>query len=192
MNWKKTVGFLVIVALLLTVSALSFHTNSASAEKVKKYSGEQIFRGFVFGQGEVAKKIPEIFDQKTIKKLNSPEAIKGVNEMLQVIKKEDPSYFQDLQNAVYSKNPQKVEDLLKKGGAIIKSSMNITDVKSRQVVQPAAGWETENWVYKYTAIGGVVFAVVTVVLTQIDATPVLAKPGLDGETAVTTLVESLN
>ncbi|SMO70113.1 hypothetical protein [Melghirimyces algeriensis] len=58
---KKVLLSMLSLILIFTVIL----GNIASAEK--KYSGEELFKGFVFAQGEVGKMLPELFNQSMVK-----------------------------------------------------------------------------------------------------------------------------
>ena len=62
---------------MLVVSIFSGATPITQAKNLHKYSGEEIFAGIVFGQGEISKKFPEIWNTNDYNaipaKISSPE-----------------------------------------------------------------------------------------------------------------------
>jgi len=119
MNLKKLLSPLMIVAILI---AMVFSTSSVSAaggKKVQQYGGKEIFRGLVFGQGEVAKLFPEIWTKDLLKEARKKEAVEFSNQMIAEIKVADSTYFNELKDAVYSGDHLKIQASLDKGGKLL-------------------------------------------------------------------------
>ncbi|TOG05114.1 Killing factor SdpC, partial [Vibrio parahaemolyticus] len=78
------------------------------------FSGEDYFRGLLFGQGEVGKLISNDLDPKLVKEANSTEGKKLVNDVVKFIKKDQPQYMDELKQSIDSKDPKKlIENMTK-------------------------------------------------------------------------------
>lgn len=134
MNLKKLLSPLMIVAILI---AMVFSTSSVSAaggKKVQQYGGEEIYRGLVFGQGEVAKLFPEIWTKDLLKEARKKEAVEFSNQLIADMKVADSTYFNELKDAVYSGDHLKIQASLDKGGKLL----------SEQIEKKSETLQTEN------------------------------------------------
>jgi SdpC family antimicrobial peptide len=110
MTLKKGFKLLVaIVVLVATLPSLSFAQTTS-----KDYSGVELYKGIVFGQGEVGKKI--ITDKKLYEQMNSEGSKKFVNELVDYIKSQNPSYFDELKAAIDKKDATISLELLQSSG----------------------------------------------------------------------------
>ncbi|SDN27627.1 antimicrobial peptide, SdpC family [Fictibacillus solisalsi] len=189
---KKIVLSLLTLALVFGVAFSQGSGKTVQAQNLK-YSGEELFKGFVFAQGDLGQKMDEVFNKSTVEKLNSKESKKFANKIMKEIKKEDPSYFNKLQKAVYSKNPAKVDKLLKDGGKIIEADITEQQkkmAKSDGVVGAAATVSVEWYYYYYYAAAAA--AGIILVLFAIDITPIAKKDDTNREMAIRSLLEEVN
>ncbi|MCM3269765.1 sporulation delaying protein family toxin [Paenibacillus elgii] len=109
---KKVLTLLLLIALFLTSSSAFAIGSNAK----KKYDGETIFRGIIFGQGEVAKHLPDIWTNDLLSKANDPQAVAAANSVVLNIKQNNPAYFNELEKSVYSGDHLKIRAALKEGG----------------------------------------------------------------------------
>lgn len=110
---KKILSIWVVMVLLVSGGLLSF--NQAQAKDTKKYSGEELYKGILFAQGDVAKELPSIWDKETIKMSNNKKGLAFTNEIVKSINKNNPKYFKELEQAVYSGNQLTIERSLIRG-----------------------------------------------------------------------------
>jgi hypothetical protein len=87
-------------------------------------SGEDIFRGIVMGEGDVAMMIPEIRETYAIDHESlSEEVSAGIrdfnNELIAVIRSTQPSFFDDFGEMISSGNHITVMEALDKAGAVL-------------------------------------------------------------------------
>lgn len=116
---KKISSILIICALL--ISGFSLSNNRVTAKDFPKYSGEDLYKGIVFGQGDVAMQLPQIWDKETLKQYNNRQNSIFVNRLVKQIKKKDPLYFTELKQAVYSGNQVKIDRYLNIGVGFLES-----------------------------------------------------------------------
>lgn len=107
-----------------------------------KPSGEELFKAIFFLEGDLAKRISyyqPILAQMDEFEKKHPEIIKSksqkINYFIELIKKNDNAYFNNLKNSIESKDVKKVESSILQGGDLIKavaiidySKMNSSDV----------------------------------------------------------------
>ncbi|AJG91299.1 sporulation delaying protein family toxin (plasmid) [Bacillus tropicus] len=110
--------YLIVFTLFLSI-ATGF-SKPIQAEALHKYNGKEIFAGVVFGQGEVAKKFPEVWGSKELKSANAEKTKAATNKLLDGIEKIDPNFYKQLEKATYDKNVEDINNLLIKGGNYIK------------------------------------------------------------------------
>lgn len=73
---------------ILVFSLVGFsNESSTTAKENNTFTGEDYFRGLLFGQGEVGKLISSDLDPKLVKEANSTEGKKLVNDVVKFIKK---------------------------------------------------------------------------------------------------------
>ncbi|MFC0187223.1 sporulation delaying protein family toxin [Fictibacillus aquaticus] len=189
---KKFILSVLTLALAFGISFSTSSSNSAQAAK-KQYSGEELFKGFVFAQGELGAKMGDVFSKSTAKKLNTKESKKFADRVIKEIKKDDAQFFNKLQDAAYSKNPAKVDELLKHAGSIIESDvaeMQQEMAKNDGVVGAAASVSV-SWYYYYYYVAAAAAGIV-LVLFAIDITPIAKKDDTNREMAIRSLIETVN
>lgn len=140
---KKSVPLLLVFALF--VFSFGFAVSANRAESAQhEYSGKEIFKGIVFGIGELGGKLP--VDSRITQDVNkNQEALKMIDNIVNEIDRLDPEYFKELQDAAYSKNPSKVDKTIERGGDLLKKALDSLDyaATTKQDVDMAAavaGW----------------------------------------------------
>ncbi|EJP85789.1 MULTISPECIES: sporulation delaying protein family toxin [Bacillus] len=136
---KKIVPAVVALGLALNSTSafaadnknISNHNKSSITveNKQNQYDGETLYRGLVFGQGEVAKTLPEVWTDERIKEASKKENKEVSDAVIKAMKENDPKYFDELQKAVYSGDPIKIKSSLEKGGKLLTSSVKIVEDK---------------------------------------------------------------
>ncbi|PJJ61045.1 hypothetical protein [Hymenobacter chitinivorans] len=125
---------------LSALLATSFLTVSCSKDEVaapkselnqvatKGYTGEQLFRGVLLLEGEVAAKLPTLQAFRLAlekEQAQNPAFAQARAEhnaaVVTAVSKLDPGYFAELQKAVESKNFDAINTALRKGGSLIQA-----------------------------------------------------------------------
>ncbi|MEB4596018.1 sporulation delaying protein family toxin [Bacillus amyloliquefaciens] len=114
---KKSAAAMMLVFVLM-VALVGPHA-AAKTEPSVSYSGEDIFSGIFFGQGEVAKLLPEVWDTKAVKKIDQDELKQVSDQVIADIKKSSRDYFKELKAAVYSGDYEKVNSVIDQGSQIM-------------------------------------------------------------------------
>ncbi|MEC2061108.1 sporulation delaying protein SdpC [Bacillus stercoris] len=130
----------MVTMLVFSLVGLS-KESSTSAKENHTFSGEDYFRGLLFGQGEVGKLISNDLDPKLVKEANSTEGKKLVNDVVKFIKKDQPQYMDELKQSIDSKDPKKlIENMTKADQLIQKYAKKNENVKySSNKVTPSCG-----------------------------------------------------
>lgn len=110
----------------------------------KKFSGEQLYRGIFFFEGEAGKKMhPEIF-KEVGKEQRKSEVKQFVDKNIAYVKNQDPHYFKKLEQAVYSKKPKQMFDLIEKASHyftdyLLENKLQIDDFKESNDLSEGKG-----------------------------------------------------
>lgn len=123
---------LIYATIFAMLMATFMQVSKVNAEQVK-YSGEEIFLGIAFGQGEVGQLFPELWDSLDKKELNSKEAKEFSATAIKKIKEQDPKYFDDLQKAVYSDDVNKIDKVLERGYPLLNAVFENSNIKSAEL-----------------------------------------------------------
>jgi SdpC family antimicrobial peptide len=140
---KKSVPLWLVFALCVFSFGSAASANRAESAH-QEYSGQEIFKGIVFGVGELGGKLP--VDSRIAQGVNkNQEALKVVDNIVNEIDRLDPEYFKELQDAAYSKNLTKVDKAVERGGNLLKKALDNLDytATTKQEVDmaaAAAGW----------------------------------------------------
>lgn len=121
---KRLVIYLIVFSLLIFVGMklVGGHNTDIRKSVSQKFTGEDIYSGVVFGQGDVAKMLPEI---RTNKRSSVAKKEKQLSKkILSNMKSKNPMYFDQLKRAVYNKDFVKVDHLLLKGRELMKKTQN--------------------------------------------------------------------
>lgn len=165
---KKSAAAMLLVFVLM-IALVGPHA-TAKTEPSVSYSGEDIFSGIFFGQGEVAKLLPEVWDTKAVKKINQDELKQVSDQVIADIKKSSPDYFKKLKAAVYSGDYEKVNSVIDQGSQIMAKVLKEEfDKKSMDKGKSTAIGQcaTAVWVFlnAAAAIETIALAVAAIILT---------------------------
>lgn len=118
-RYSKYISFPISILLLVLTVGCEF-SNSETVEHSESldFSGEEIFRGLFFARGDVANLFPEIWEIRNVKSLveesgnsNSYENVQ--NLMIDLIKAEQPDFFDNFGNVMKSGNRVLINQELK-------------------------------------------------------------------------------
>jgi SdpC family antimicrobial peptide len=121
----SNLSFMAILAMLMM-----FVTFESQARTVKalSYSGEALFEGIFFAEGEVAAQIPELSGMNaknfvsTDKERQEIDAFRAF--VVDYVNDNYPEYMGDLENAVSSRSHVKIDQVLKQGHDIMEAAVN--------------------------------------------------------------------
>ncbi|EKH7773206.1 sporulation delaying protein family toxin, partial [Staphylococcus pseudintermedius] len=99
--------------------------------KTFQYSGEELYRGIIFGQGRVAEKLPEIWTPELREEARNERNEKITNEVVEYVKKHDPSYFKELKEVIEKGNEKEISATLDKGGQLFGKFAESTGIIKR-------------------------------------------------------------
>lgn len=117
--------FIVFLSTVLVVSSLIMFFDRSEVVYAKKdsgYSGEELYKGIVFGQDEIGRKLVSNDDE--YKRMNSPETKKFLNGLVEYIKSKDSVYFSNLKIAVENNDPNETLKLLQSSGKYFDEYLN--------------------------------------------------------------------
>lgn len=123
---KKLVS--VFVAILLLLTNITAYAGAEGKTNQDKYDGETIFRGILFGQNDVAKLFPEIWTDEKLENTENIEFREFVNNVVGSIKTNDPNYFDELEEAVYSGNHLAIHKAFDKGANLLYNAFKENEV----------------------------------------------------------------
>ena len=127
----KNKFFAPIMSFILLFST-TFQANAAplKIDVATEISGEQMFREIFFFQGgKMIESLPNSIQQEyaAVNNLTPAERSKRnevIDNVIALIKSNNPNYFTTLKDAIKSKNPYEVQENLRKGGNLIISSLS--------------------------------------------------------------------
>lgn len=134
----KSILFAVVAAVCSTfVIGLGSCDDKMGGINKTEYSGEELFRGLFFLEGEVAKKIP-FFDpiisyyENSIKENPNlaVEKSRQVNKTVQKVNEINPYFFDQLKKEIESKDFNRVRKILEKGALMCKAGIVINELYS--------------------------------------------------------------
>ncbi|MBZ3766587.1 MULTISPECIES: sporulation delaying protein family toxin [Bacillus cereus group] len=142
LQFKKILVIFTIATVFFTF--LMFFQNSAdvNAQAKMNYTGEELYKGIVFGQGKVTSILPHMWDEKTMEKANSKEALELTNQLINEMKLIDYNYFNNLKSSIDSKNPVKINQALEDGSDLLKKGidkLNLNAQSSEIIDQAGVG-----------------------------------------------------
>lgn len=116
-----------VLALLITQGLYSCKKDNTleTNNKLSNLSGEDIFKGIFFLQGEFPKEVNylskklEISNGLVLDKKVSVAKDKIINEVVAEINRVNPKYFSDLKKTLYSKNYDELNESIKAGGDLL-------------------------------------------------------------------------
>lgn len=116
--FKKVVTLVTVFAIavsLVTVNSVGV-AEAKGESRGTNFTGEELFKGLIFGQGEVAEKLPFIWNEEVLKETNKPEVQEVANAVSALIKEENPEYFSKLRKSIDSGNRVELNALLTEAG----------------------------------------------------------------------------
>ncbi|MGI8303508.1 hypothetical protein [Bacillus paranthracis] len=113
--------FSLIVGMLFNLQSVKDKVYAAEAPT--QYSKEEIFKGIFFGIGEYGEKVYNDTPLTISESKEERDFLETVDHITEYIKKENPSYLDDLSATIYSKNPNKINEQLQKGGEILNKAL---------------------------------------------------------------------
>ncbi|MGG0219815.1 sporulation delaying protein family toxin [Bacillus mycoides] len=122
-EFKKLLVLFTAVTLLITLLMFFNKPYSVKAETKKEFTGEEIYRGVVFGQGKVAKELPQIWDVKKMQIANSKENTEVVNKIIMEIKAKDSIYFKRLEQSIKTKDFVAIKKEFEYGSILLKNTV---------------------------------------------------------------------
>lgn len=122
------------VNLLFGVITISYTTSCRNSEVsptvASSYSGEELFRGIFLLEGAIAKKIDTYSSYLLVMEKNfkdhperRAELKKYNDQLLLTVKNLNPEYFDDLKNAVDSRNFNRIDAALESGALLLKTAL---------------------------------------------------------------------
>ncbi|AJS59933.1 hypothetical protein [Paenibacillus sp. IHBB 10380] len=159
-------AMLAMMMILKPVSAQDLPTNKTD------FSGEELFRGIVFLQGDVVNYIPELKKLKDSVPNAEPqgEELELMDSIILAINELDAAYFNNLKNAIDSNNPNQIKSELDYGGELL--------VKTNLL-------PLSDLAYKDNGVGVGLCAVATVFSVAIGAVSIALVAGVDTYVVVT-------
>lgn len=138
---KRLASLYFILPLVAVMMVFSFTTKNASAQFVG-YTGEELFRGIYFSEGEVGQRLPEIRDYNVSNFISDPEQLQRArsfqNAIVAEIKKSNPGFLDQFQADMTSGNLSLIEASLQNGSEVMLTAVKrITDYA--QAVQQVQG-----------------------------------------------------
>ena len=109
--------------------------NAAFSKNVYSYTGEQIFKGIIFGKGEFANNVPLIqkMIEKKISKLSSSEKLvfsKLQDEIYEKFVHDDPNFINTFKEEILSHDYIKIDNALKKTGDKLTTYLKNRSIKT--------------------------------------------------------------
>ncbi|EKO8593240.1 sporulation delaying protein family toxin [Staphylococcus pseudintermedius] len=122
--------FSITIIAIYILTTVTMFTDKAEA-KTFQYSGEELYRGIIFGQGRVAEKLPEIWTPELREETRNERNEKITNEVVEYVKKHDPSYFKELKEVIEKGNEKEISATLDKGGQLFGKFAESTGIIKR-------------------------------------------------------------
>lgn len=117
---KRSLKHIIIAIVVVCCFASASHyftqpqKTQASALK-KNFSGEELYRGIFFFQGEAGKKMNVEVAKQVEKAQSKPETKQFIDGNIAYVKKQDPDYFKKLEQAIYKQDIIKVKKFIEQG-----------------------------------------------------------------------------
>lgn len=128
--------FAAAFLFMFSVTAQAQVSNGKAEASELKYSGEEIFRGVLFGQGEVAELFPELWNEELLKATSTEEAYKAVDNIIAGVKEYDKNYFKKLENAFKKKDAVKIDQAFKLGTSYVQKYVEENKLTVKNEVTP--------------------------------------------------------
>lgn len=173
----------LLAALLVALTACGGTLELTPTSKTTPYTGETIFTGLFFGQGPAAKLFPEIWQH--------PEAVRAVAripaerqaamrklpaDVVRTVDKLEPGFFDRFGRVMQSGNRPAIMSELANATRLLDAGLNRLGVDPTPPVNDiwcnACWYYTDSVAVAYSYVAGYVAAILNIVVTQIDFTPI--------------------
>ncbi|MFF2886254.1 sporulation delaying protein family toxin [Paenibacillus sp. NPDC057967] len=115
---KMLIFFLALV--IGTGFSLQGNSTAVANGKLAIFTGEQLFAGLFFAQGEVAKRLsPTLYSKELLAAANTPEALLAAKDVINKVKTQDAQFFSYFKSAIESKNPLQIQMAFERGGELL-------------------------------------------------------------------------
>ncbi|PEL01729.1 hypothetical protein COL24_04845 [Bacillus toyonensis] len=125
---RKLLLLFTAVTLLITVLVFFNRPYGVKAATKKEFTGEEIYKGVVFGQGPVTKIIPQVWDEEKIEMANSKENKKITNTIIREMKTKDSTYFKRLEQSFKIKDLSVIKQEFENGSTLLKDTIEGLDL----------------------------------------------------------------
>lgn len=119
-NSKKVIYVILLCVVCSSIVLMGFRDNNSSSHlNIEKESGENLFRGIFFLQGKVADRLGSLRAQN-VGLDDMPAASRDMylsyyNDMINLIKQNDPIFFDNFKTKIASRNYSDINEALKDG-----------------------------------------------------------------------------
>ncbi|SEL32186.1 antimicrobial peptide, SdpC family [Stigmatella aurantiaca] len=157
----------------------------SSVVRRQALTGSELYKGMVFGVGPGAAQFAEIWERADVKALLAKPGIMeqrelAATQLIAKISEQDPTFFDRFSRELRSGEHLRIDRLLTEtkekthaaASALRKEAGLPEDVSALALEQVEAG----TWLYVETAVAVVIVALATILITQIDVTPVTEGP----------------
>lgn len=136
----SNLSFMAFLAMLMTFVTFE---SQARTIKVMSYSGEALFKGIFFAEGEVAEQIPELSGLSAKNFASTDNEIQEIDafhaEVIAYVNRNYPAYMGTLESAVNSRSHVKIDQVVTQGKSIVEEAINSLsyerDLKAEQDLQ---------------------------------------------------------
>jgi SdpC family antimicrobial peptide len=123
------------IALMLVASLIIFlvrpglsASSSNTGQRNQRHAGEEIFRGLLFGEGEIAEKFPQIWKHpQVVEQMKKPGRLEQWNifkeRVIAGIKKKDHTFFDRFGEEIQSGDHLRIVDILNESGQAIRGQL---------------------------------------------------------------------
>ena len=128
---------LIVVFIAFSCQQSESITPDPKKMAAKNFSGEEVFRGIFFYQGDIVENFPSIQkNRETIQttfntNLEAEQVYQEfTDQIIEKIKVIDPNYFEEFKTKISTKNLYQIEEILESAKYIIKDAGYLTDYKN--------------------------------------------------------------
>jgi len=160
-----------------------------SEERANRYSGEQLFKGLLFGQGPVSKLFPEIWTPEVLEKVNTKENIKSTGFIVKEMNKIDPSFFDSFKEKITSGNQLKIDEAMSEGAELFQKVLEKYNAEKKENLTDTAaglcmvGYQVYTYAL-YVQIGGAVETFVAVAGVYVYAGTKFWGPSVEADSTL--------
>ncbi|WP_242227342.1 sporulation delaying protein family toxin [Bacillus cereus group sp. BfR-BA-01315] len=132
-QFNKLLLLFALVVLLFT--SLVFFNKPYSVNAETEFTGEEIYKGLLFGQGKVAESLPKVWDEKKLTITNSKENKEITNKIIMEMKSIDPTYFKKLKQAINEQDLVEIKRTFENGNMLLNSAIKKLDLNIQKKEQ---------------------------------------------------------